>query len=105
MKQHVERRTEPRHLVTAKVTVLRSGGASIAADALNISASGMLLTVGEEADLRVGEEVTFEMELQDDPEQAFSKWGVAKIVRRAGSNLGIHLCAGTFELERNPPAE
>lgn len=103
MEHEVERRRERRYAVPAKVIVRRGDGGGMTAAARNISDTGMSLDVAEPAALSVGEEVTVEVELEDDPERAFSTWGVAKIVRKDSCNLGIQFYAGTFELERVPP--
>ena len=48
--------------------------------------------------LRLGDEVTVEVELPDDPDKALSVWGLAKVVRVDGPQSAIQLSAGNFVL-------
>jgi hypothetical protein len=99
---HTERRKEERYPITAKVMVQKSNGERVPAMAANISSAGMLLRVDQPSFLRVGEEVSVEVELPDEPSQPFSVWGIARVVRIEGGDFGIHLQAGAFQTARPP---
>jgi hypothetical protein len=76
-----------RYPIQAAVTVRNSSGA-IRASAANISASGMLLRVGQPTAFRIGEEVAVEVELPDNPGKPFSAWGLARVVRIEDGGFG-----------------
>jgi len=101
--EHPERRKEPRYPIEANVMVHKNSGETIPATAVNISSAGMLLHVGQPSRFSVGEEVTVEVELPDNPGQPFSSWGVAKIVHIDGCRFGIQLDAGTFDPQNLRP--
>jgi c-di-GMP-binding flagellar brake protein YcgR len=91
-----ERRLEARYPIEAKVIVHRNSGESISATATNISGGGMLLHVEQPSGLRIGDPVTVDVELPDDPDKPFASWGIGKVVRLTGGHFGIQLKAGTF---------
>jgi len=99
MEDETERRRETRYPAQAKVIVHRESGDSIEATAANLSSGGMLLHVEPPAELSLGEAVTVDVELPDEPDKPFTAWGLAKIVRSDGCYFGLLLCAGTFESE------
>lgn len=103
--QQPDRRRAARYPTEARVTVHPSGGASVAATAANISAAGMLLRVEEPSGLRLGDQVTVEVELPEGPGTPFSAWGVGTIVRIEGRHHAIHLQAGAFDTELGPPRD
>jgi len=82
----------------AWASVRNAQGKIFSATVIDISSSGILLHVGEPAPLRLGEEVTVEVELPDDPDQALSVWGLAQVVRMDGPRSAIRLSAGNFVL-------
>jgi hypothetical protein len=100
-----ERRREVRYPSDAKVMVHRNGGQATSATAADISTAGMLLHVGQPSEFCVGEEVTVEVELPDNPGAPFSYWGVARVVRVDGVRFAIELRAGTFDRRDQGPAE
>jgi c-di-GMP-binding flagellar brake protein YcgR len=91
-----ERRTELRYPIEAQVIIHKQNGETISATAANISGGGMLLHVEELSRLSVGEAVTVEVELPDEPDKPFASWGIAKVVRFNGSHFGVQLSAGTY---------
>ena len=97
-----ERRLEARYPVEAKVIVRKSSGETLSATAANISGGGMFLHVEQPSALRIGDRVTVEVELPDDPDKPFASWGIAKVVRITGSHYGIQLSAGTFGPGEDP---
>ena len=80
----------------AWATVRNAAGEIFSASVIDISSSGMLLHVGQPAPVKLGEEVTVEVELPDDPDRALSIWGLAKVVRVDGPRSAIQLAAGNF---------
>ena len=94
-----ERRLEARYPVEAKVIVRKSSGETLSATAANISGGGMLLHVEGPSGLRIGDAVTVQVELPDDPDKPFAAWGLAKVVRFTDNHFGIQLSAGTFDPE------
>lgn len=92
-----DRRKAQRYPIQADAIVHTSNGRTIPARATNISSYGMLLHIEQSSALAVDEQVTVEIELPNDPEKTFSSWGVARVVRIDGSNLGVQLYAGTFD--------
>lgn len=93
----MDRRRAPREAIETAVVIHTAGGERILATARNISTSGMLLDVQQPSKLKVGEEVTVDVELPDNPLTAFAAWGIGKIVRIDGCRFGIQIDAGTFE--------
>jgi PilZ domain len=92
-----EKRRALRYALPARVAVRRATGETIAASAVNISSSGMLLEVGQPFSFQLGEEVAVEVELPDHPDQPLSHWGLAKVVRLDGFRSAIQLSAGSFD--------
>ena len=76
--------------------VHKHSGETISATAANISGGGMFLHVEQPSGLSIGDPVTVDVELPDDPDRPFAAWGIAKVVRFTGSHFGIQLSAGTF---------
>ena len=97
-----ERRIELRYPIEAHVIIHKSNGETISATAANISGGGMLLHVEELSSLSIGEAVTVEVELPEEPDKPFASWGIGKVVRFNGSHFGIQLCAGTFDTGVEP---
>jgi c-di-GMP-binding flagellar brake protein YcgR len=91
-----DRRRAPRFPIEARVTVEKASGESFSAAAVNISSSGMLLRMEPPFPLELDDEVTVEIELPDDPEKAFSAWGLGKVVRMDRESSAIELSAGEF---------
>ena len=100
-----ERRLEARYPIEAKVLVHKNNGETISAIAANISGGGMLLHVEQPSGLRIGDPVTVDVELPDDPGKPFAAWGLAKVMRFTGSYFGIQLSAGTFGPSLDPGDE
>ena len=100
-----ERRLEARYPIEAKVTVHKNSGETISATAANISGGGMFLHVEQPSGLRIGDPVTVDVELPDNPDKPFAAWGLGKVVRFTGSYFGIQLSAGTFDKGEDPEAE
>ena len=100
-----ERRLEARYPIEAKVIVHKNNGETISAIAANISGGGMLLHVEQPSGLRIGDPVTVDVELPDDPDKPFASWGLARVVRFTGSYFGIQLSAGTFGPSLDPGDE
>jgi hypothetical protein len=94
--EQAERRAEMRWPIEAKAIVHKNNGESISAVGANISGAGMLLHVEQVSKFSVGEEVTVEVELKDNPDRPFSAWGLARIVSIDGGHFGLRLCAGIF---------
>jgi c-di-GMP-binding flagellar brake protein YcgR len=94
--QPTERRSEPRYPIEAHVIVHKNNGETISATAANISGGGMLLHVEQLSSLSLGEAVTVEVELPDEPDKPFVSWGLANVVRFNGSHFGVQLRAGTY---------
>ncbi len=92
-----ERRKEQRYPIRAGAVVHTSSGRTLPATATNISSFGMLLHIEQSSALAVDEQVTVEIELQDDPAKPFSSWGVARVARIDGSHFGVQLYGGTFD--------
>jgi len=88
-----ERRRASRYAIEAWATVQNAQGEIFSATVIDISSSGILLHVGEPAPLRLGDEVTVEVELPDDLDKALSVWGLAKVVRLDGLRSAIQLSA------------
>ena len=91
-----ERRRAARYPIRVAVTVTNNSG-TIRANADNISTSGMLLRVEQPTAFRIGEEVSVEVELPDNPGEPFSAWGLARVVRIEDGGFGVQLLAGTFD--------
>ena len=100
-----ERSLEARYPIKAKVIVHKNSGETISAIAANISGGGMFLHVEQPSGLRIGDPVTVDVELPDDPDKPFAAWGIAKVVQFTGSYFGIQLSAGTFGQRDDPGAE
>ena len=92
-----ERRMDLRYPTEAHVVIHKNNGETISATAANISGGGMLLHVEEISSLSIGEAVTVDVELPDEPDEPFASWGIAKVVRFDGSHFGVQLRAGTFD--------
>ena len=95
-REPTERRLEARYPIEAKVIVHKNSGEAIHASAANISGGGMFLHVEQPSSLCIGDPVTVDVELPDDPDKPFVSWGLARVVRFTGSHFGIQLSAGTF---------
>src|ERR1035438_6323468 len=95
--ESTERRTEARYPIEAKVIIRKNSGETIPATAANISGGGMLLHVEQPSKFRIGEAVTVQVELPDNPDKPFVSWGLARVVRFNDSYFGIQLSAGVFE--------
>ena len=104
-REPAERRLEARYPIEAKVIVHKNSGEAIRATAANISGRGMLLHVEQPSGLRIGDPVTVDVELPDDPGKPFAAWGLAKVMRFTGSYFGIQLSAGTFGPSLDPGDE
>ena len=100
--ESTERRIEARYPIEAKVIVHKNNGETIPATAANISGGGMWLHVEQPSGLSLGEAVTVEVELPDDPDKPFASWGLAKVIRFSGSHFGIQLSAATFAPDFGP---
>lgn len=79
-----------------RVSIRKASGETIFATAVNISSSGMLLHLEPASPLQLGEEVTVEVALAEEPEQPLSTWGLATVVRLDGLQSAIQLSAGSF---------
>ena len=86
--QHTERRRAARYPMEVNVIVRKNTGEVIPATAVNVSSAGMLLHVEQPSKLSVDEEVTVEIALADKPDQPFSAWGAARVVRRSATADG-----------------
>ena len=103
--QPTERRLEARYPIEAKAIVRKNSGEIIRATAANISGGGMLLHVEQPSSFRIGEAVTVQVELPDDPDKPFAAWGLAKVVRFNDSYFGIQLSAGVFDPGSDPGSD
>jgi c-di-GMP-binding flagellar brake protein YcgR len=92
-----ERRREVRYPVEAPVTVRRNNGESMDAIAVDISSSGMRLRLGERCPLQIGEEITIEIQILNQPDQSFFSWGVGRVAHIDGGDAGIQLSGGQFD--------
>jgi c-di-GMP-binding flagellar brake protein YcgR len=97
-----ERRLEARYPIEAGVIVHKHSGETISATAANISGGGMFLHVEQPSGLSIGDPVTVDVELPDDPDRPFAAWGIAKVVRFTGSHFGIQLSAAAFGSRDDP---
>jgi hypothetical protein len=91
-----EKRAAQRYPLEGKVTVLRQNGERFFASAVNISSSGMLLELPPCCPLEIGEEVTIDVQPPACPDEPFSTWGLATVVRRDDPHSAVHLAAGCF---------
>jgi hypothetical protein len=91
-----ERRRAERYPIKADVSVHTSGGETLTATAVDISSSGMLLKLVEPFPFQLGDEVSVDVDLPNDPEKAFSAWGLARVVRVDGTHSAVQLAAGSF---------
>jgi len=94
--QGPERRRAERFPLEARVLLRTSQGLTLPAAAVNISSSGMLLTLEQENLLTLGEEVTIEVDLSGRIDGPFSEWGLAKVVRLEERKCAVQLSAGYF---------
>ncbi len=92
-----ERRKEMRYPVEARVIVRKKSGEAIAADAVDISSSGMRLRPCQSCPLDLGDEVMVDIELPQSPDQPFSSWGLGKIAYKNARGIGIQLFGGCFD--------
>ena len=74
-----ERRLEARYPIEARVIVHKSSGETISATAANISGGGMFLHVEQPSGLRIGDPVTVDVELPDNPDKPFAEIGRAHV--------------------------
>lgn len=93
----VERRKEERFPIEAKVAVRKRDGETIHATAVDISSSGMRVRLAERGPFAVDEEVTVEVQLQEDPDRPFSSWGAGRIAYLHEGEVGIQLFGGKFD--------
>jgi c-di-GMP-binding flagellar brake protein YcgR len=93
--ENIDKRREPRYPIEAEVIVHRNGE-DLTAHAVNISASGMLLTLEPPSSLRLDEEVSVDVELPDDPSKPLSSWGIGKVIREDRGSFAIQIFAGMF---------
>jgi hypothetical protein len=91
-----DRRKAPRYPIEARMTVRKANGEAVLATSVNVSSSGILLAVEQSSRFEMGEQVTVEIDLPDDPEKAFSVWGVGRVVRVDTQRSAIQLDAGSF---------
>ena len=70
---HAERRRAPRFDIRARVTIHRASGEIVSATSVNISSSGVLIEVSPDG-FQVGEEVTIELDLPSESDQALAVW-------------------------------
>ncbi len=92
-----ERRKAPRYPIHTRVIIRRECGEPIPGVADDISTSGMLVHMDQPASFRLGEDVTVEVELPDDSDLAFSRWGIGRVVRVDREHSAIQLTAGSFQ--------
>jgi c-di-GMP-binding flagellar brake protein YcgR len=92
-----ERRRAVRYPIEAQVTIHTKSGQALTAKAVNISSSGMLLQLSQPFPLDPGDEVTVEVDLPNEPDQALASWGLGTVVRLDGLNSAVHLSAGHFD--------
>jgi hypothetical protein len=92
-----DRRKEPRYPLVAKVIVRTKSGEAIHATAIDISGSGMKLTLEQPSLLAIDDEVTVEVELPDRPEKPFSVWGLGRVAYIDDAGAGIQLHGGQFD--------
>ncbi len=90
-----ERRRAPRYGMEARVTIHKASGEIVSATSVNISSSGVLLKVSPDG-FKIGEEVTIELDLPNEPEKALAVWGVGRVVRVDSEGSAIQLDAGSF---------
>lgn len=101
MQNHIsDRRREPR--VEAEVQALlhtANGGETYRATTVNISSGGLLLKTSQPHPFKVGDDVVCELRLPNSAEQAFSCWGVGRVVRASKEDAALELKAGVFPPE------
>jgi hypothetical protein len=90
------RRRAPRFPIQASVLVRKNNGDILAAEAVNISSSGMSLRTEQPDCLVLGENVIVEIDLPDHPDKTLPAWGVGRVVRVGEHGTAIHLQAGSF---------
>ena len=104
----VERRRAQRYPIEAKAIVRDGSGEAIEAISINISSNGVLLHVDRPSPLKLGEQVSVEIELPREPDKPLSVWAIGRVVRNDGARSAIELLAGNFDPFReqpdNPPA-
>ena len=100
-----ERRKAPRFPREGKVVVRPAEGGPVSALAVNISSCGLLVHLDRAIPLRPGDAVTVEVELPADAPDAFSAWGVGRVVWLEGNESAIELRGGSFLDPESEPGE
>jgi len=92
-----ERRRAVRYPIEAQVIIQTKSGQSLTAKAVNISSSGMLLQLSQPFPMNLGDEVTVQVDLPNEPDKALASWGLGTVVRLDGLHSAVHLSAGHFD--------
>ncbi len=79
--------------------VRKNDGEAIHAMAVDISSSGMRLKLDGPCRLNRDDQVTVQVELLDQPDQAFSAWGLGRVSYLGDGVAGIQLFGGEFDPE------
>jgi len=67
------------------------------AKTVNVSTGGVLLRPANPLDLAIGDEVSCDIDLHENPDKALPFWGVGTVVRLEGDRAGIELKAAVFD--------
>ncbi len=94
----IDRRRSTRYPIeTDAIVQAEKMGEPRTAKTVNVSTGGVLLRPNTKWNLAVGDEVSCDIDLHDDPEKALPFWGVGNVVRVDQDSTAIELKAAAFD--------